>query len=102
MNISIRDLNNNVHKFCPRCGSQWKDLSAPEYFFCDNDECGMMACQQTVNPATYFLTVDIEGYNVYWYNDGCMIDRGSNILCHAPNLPFDISYNKLKMYLVFS
>jgi hypothetical protein len=105
----IKDMNNNIHKKCPRCDGDWIFLS-DEYMNCNT--CGMMACLQD-NEKEYFLNVDIlesgrdTSYAVYWYNDGCMItitknDVENDEAAHLPLLPFNITYNKLQTYLIFS
>jgi len=106
---NLKDANNNIHNKCPRCSGNWKALG-PEHTYCNN--CGMMACLED-NGIEYFLSVDIldtgrnTSYAAYWYNSGCMVTVTKNgeeheECAHIPLLPFDVTYNKLQTYLIFS
>ena len=108
--ITVKDMDEVIHDKCPRCSELWRHLKDPDYIVCNG--CGMMACLSHRNLKKYFLTISFETisgieYTIYWYNAGCMVEMAngdgevkSDI--HLPLLPYDISYDKLKTYLVFS
>lgn len=106
--ISIKDVQGAEHKVCPRCGGKWKYIANNDsYAVClgDKEKCGMMACRQNENE--FFLTVEVGKYTLYWHNSGTMVDitftgEFEEIeSTQLPTLPFDISLDKLKTYLVF-
>lgn len=107
MKITVKDMNNVIHKKCPRCRNKWELLEdSGEYIVCS--KCGMMACRQDSTENQYFLTFDIEVnkrmLSIYWYGHGCVVSHDYNESedVDLPPLPFDISSKKLATYLTFS
>jgi hypothetical protein len=113
-------MNGNVHIACPRCRSDWDQLDGDsyDYFICTNERCSMMACMydpNTIYEFEFVLSVDVfddepeyQPFIIYWYDKQCLItkiadsDDGKDIDTVLPLLPFDITFEKLKTYLIFS
>jgi Zn-finger nucleic acid-binding protein len=107
--ITVKDINGVMHDKCPRCGGNWEDLGpGTKVCMANRFECDMMACQHRGD--FYFLTITLKDargaeYNIYWDEIDCMVDVTDKIVdinARLPTLPYGISIDKLKKYLVFS
>jgi hypothetical protein len=96
----------------------------PEHIFCrdlespEQQSCKMTACLNSRFTKEYFLYIELpdpvkdKTYTVFWVNDCCTINIRSIVdgvetetelpLPRLPLLPFDITIDKLKIYLLFS
>jgi hypothetical protein len=99
----------------------------PEHIFCsdlENSEphsCGMTACLNSRFTKEYFLHIELpdpikdKTYTVFWINDCCTVSIKSIIEVDGieeeietelpfslPLLPFNVTIDKLKIYLLFS
>lgn len=112
--FSIRCADDKVYKECPRCHDYWEVMAAdPSIFRCKNDECGMLAVSQKDpnDNNKYYLLFDIDTdtavYSIAWEDDYCTVnahylESEKFVESILPILPFSITIEKLKTYLIFS
>src|ERR1035437_4078571 len=109
MKFIIKDMNDNIHEACPRCGKEWNYLTRttytpalPEHLSCtDYDNCKMMACLNNRFTKEYFLAVKLDdNYTLYWDTASCMLST-SNLDTRMAILPFDITIERVKIFLPF-
>jgi len=113
MKIIITDISGVVHENCPFCKGTFVELDS-DTIACD--DCEMIACLDYVDTddiKIYFFSITLADQNVthdiYWYDrdGGCMvntrdIDKEFDVTSHLPALPFNITLEKLKIYLLFN
>lgn len=85
--------------------SELKYLNNPDHIICK--KCDVMACLRRKRPKRYFITIDLEHFTIYWLHDYCMVDLVDNLgdhkkSFHLPLLPYNLTIDKLKTYLIFS
>jgi hypothetical protein len=120
MKIIITDLNGVVHEKCPRCGKAWvngirNSLTAPDVEcefnkpFDNIEKC--IRCYNTVWMLAnqYQLECYIfdtpNFYKISWHSGFCKVSMPfqiNNKITKLPLLPYDISLEKLKTYILFS
>jgi len=102
---SITDINGTTHKNCPRCGGAWIiNDSTSLGFKCELDSCSMIGFGSISYPDNQCqLLCRVEhNYVVSWHQGFCMVNSHLINNTKLPILPYDISLNKLKTYLLFS
>jgi len=84
---------------CPRCGGEWnKDATILNFY-----KCTMCTMHITIDEGEFSLNIELFGFYIGWSSIGnyCII-YSRNKPIKLPWLPFDITEEKLKLYLVFS
>jgi hypothetical protein len=108
----ITDLNGVTHEKCPRCYSAWIKCDDLIFGFeCELNNCTLFGFHSTtyLNNQCQLLcniTINNIGYTVAWQKGFCTVNKIPNLIYDdtykLPILPYDISLNKLKTYLLFS
>jgi len=119
---SITDVNGTTHENCPRCGGAWvnsNNLMEPDFQCESNKPFSIDKCIRGYNTiwmgrykyqlACYKLACYIfdtsNVYNINWDIGFCEVSRqfqGDTTSTKLPLLPYDITLDKLKTYLLFS
>jgi hypothetical protein len=101
--IFMKTFSSILYNVCPRCNSQWQFKLSPQC------ACGMA---YHIPPAYHCLVLrsflGIEGNYLTWDIDNhfCLYGNWPECVCGTatklPWLPYDITPEKLKMYILFS
>ena len=117
--ISVKDMNDNIHNACPRCGKDWLILQKkpvpdqpgwlPEHVFCsdsvnlESGSCDMMAVIDNYSTKKYFLCAQLDNeFSLDWDYKGCILHSSiSDTNMKIVTLPFNITIERLKIILPF-
>lgn len=115
--MQIQDISNKVHRKCPRCDGEWEHIEKDDadYVICLNN-CGILGIH--IRKLVYIFNLDLTDgkkiYQIYWHEDYCQIsayhddidymedEETLNYDSDLPILPYDITIDRLKTYLLFS
>jgi len=115
MNNSFFDLNEIEHENCPNCNNNWIFLNKDRNYVHCSKNCGFSAMKRIIYPTRSLFILSLSKrfnydlYNILWYKNytECHITKWQNNTYNTEKikihtlLPFNITLEKLKIYLLF-
>jgi hypothetical protein len=105
MKTILKDLNGNVFEHCFVCGKDWDTPNTLQLISCD--ACNIIASPDETYKDQYKVWRTIGKYDIgYFKGNSNILDNtklyDNSIIDNIPLLPYDITLEKLKMFILFS